>query len=234
MRILIADTTWATMALSQDLSKAGFLLTQAEHEEAFFDFVSHGRQDAIVLDFDRDGWQAEKIVARIRRHAPNIPIGVLTPQKDREALAAVFKAGADTVFHSSTPIDEITARLRALIVRDAGLSCPVVTIHGTTIDMCARAVHVAQTEVPLARREYEVVEMMALHPGMTVSVENIMDQLYAWRNEPDSGVITVYLCRIRQKIAAAGGNPDMIQTAWGQGYRMQPGDRTPGLALVAA
>ena len=150
------------MALSRDLSKAGFLLTQAEHEEAFFDFVSHGRQDAIVIDYDRDGWKADKIVARIRRHAPNIPIAVIAPEEDQEALADVFRAGADTVFYSSTPIVEVEARLRALIVRNAGLTCPVVTIHGTTIDMCTRKVQIAGQEVHLARLEYEVVEMLAL------------------------------------------------------------------------
>ncbi|MBM7066516.1 response regulator transcription factor [Actibacterium sp. 188UL27-1] len=234
MRILIADTTWTTMPLSQDLLKSGFLLTQADTEEAFFDFITLGRQDAIILDYDRTGWKADKIVSRIRRHAPNIPMAVMAPEADQDALAEVFRAGADTVFHSGTSIQEVAARLRALVVRNAGLTCPVVTIHGATIDMCARVVHVGQTEVPLARLEYEVIEMMALHPGMTVSVENIMDQLYAWKNEPDVGVVTVYLCRIRQKLAAAGGKPDMIQTAWGQGYRMVPGDRLPGMAKVAA
>jgi DNA-binding response OmpR family regulator len=72
----------------------------------------------------------------------------------------------------------------------------------------------------LSRKEYEILELLTLKHGSLVTRETLMNHLYAWTDEPDSRIINVYLSRIRHQIEICGGDPALLETVWGLGYRM--------------
>ena len=140
-----------------------------------------------------------------------------------------FNAGADDVVGVGCPRQEVAARVGAIARRFRGLAQPVLSAGPVTLDLTARVVRVCGRPVHLSGREFQLLELLMLRKGATLSKAAIMDRIYAGSpDEPDMKIVDVFVCKIRRKLAdaaaLAGASPPsagrLIKTIWGHGYQI--------------
>ncbi|SER71390.1 two-component system, cell cycle response regulator CtrA [Tranquillimonas rosea] len=222
MRVLVTETTWAATAMAHDLMSQGLLISRVETAADFLHALDHGAQDAVVLDPTLPDLAGPAALRTLRARSATLPALVLPPRRETDR-AALYEAGADLVLGSARMRPaESAARLRTMVRRATGFATDRIEHGPLTLDLGARRVTVAGTLLHLTRLEYEIVEMMVLRAGHLIGKDEMMTRLYAWDDEPEIRILDVYVCRIRKKIAAAGGPSDAIETAFGRGYRFTP------------
>jgi two-component system cell cycle response regulator CtrA len=121
--------------------------------------------------------------------------------------------------------DSAVARTDAFPRRSNGHSQPVITVGTLTIDLDTRAVEVVGCPVRLTGKEYEVLELLALRKGITLTKEMFMSHLYGGMDKPKPKIIDVFICNLRKKLAATGSGDRYIDTVWGRGYALRDGVR---------
>lgn len=233
MRLLIAETTWGTMAAAHDLREAGYRLSSVDDGGTLVDFARVCEHDAAVLSTDLPYAKASEIVAELRSFRPTMPIIVLVEGKCWKAeRAALYTAGADAVLDTPIRGPELSARLRAMILRVRGVTTSRIVSGGLELDPSVRRICVGRRRlrmpgegsadarrIPFTHREYDILELLILAQGRLVSRDEIMDRVYAFEDEPDPRVLDVYTTRIRQKLAAAGLPRELLQSVSGRGLR---------------
>lgn len=221
MRILLTDTTWNMAILARELRDAGFFVTDAADGAEVMEFVRNGQQDAILIDPDLPDGHAMDLIRRIRATNRHIPVCLFAREVTDAALSRALMQGADDMIRwPDHGIGDIMARLRAYIRRAAGFAATEIEVGSLTLNLETQEVRVGTMPVHLTRLEYELIETMALRNGALITREEIMLQLYAWKDEPDARIIDVYICRLRAKIAAAGAGEEVIATSFNRGYRL--------------
>ena len=172
--------------------------------------------DAIVLDLmlpRMDGWE---VLSRLRQ-TKTTPVLILTA---RDALADRVEGlnrGADDYLTKPFELEELIARLRALIRRSAGSPSPIVEVSGVQIDTAARTVLKQGEVVELSAKEYALLELLALHRGRLVTRSMIYEHIYGEEDDTLSNVVDVYVSNLRRKLGS-----ELIETRRGQGYIIRP------------
>lgn len=220
MRVLITETTWDSMVAANDLALAGFLVTRAGDAVEASEYAALADHDLYLIDDDLPDMQMFDLVRRLRGYKPLAAICLLSAPRLWKQNLKAFELGIDDMIVKGTPPKEVVARVHAVARRRHGLASPVIEAGGLTIDLLQRRVLAGGRDVPLARLEYEVLEMLALRRGNVLSKDAIMGQLYGLDDAPDTKIITVYICQLRAKIAAAGGDPGIVETVRGRGYAL--------------
>lgn len=220
MRLLMSETNWNMAILAKTMRDAGFFVTGARDAAEVLEYARSGQQNAILLDTDLPDMTISEAVIALRHSQPKLPICVFSRRVDPEQRARLMRLGADDVADWPDVPRETVAQLRAYIRRAHGLPNPLVEREGVRVNLSWQNVDVGGDRLHLTRLEYELIEMLALRGGSLVTREQIMSQLYAWEDEPDPKIIDVYICRIRAKLETMGAPDDLIQTSFGQGYRL--------------
>jgi two-component system OmpR family response regulator len=172
--------------------------------------------DAIVLDLmlpRLDGWE---VLSRLRQTKAT-PVLILTA---RDALADRVEGlnrGADDYLTKPFELEELIARLRALIRRSAGSPSPIVEVAGVQIDTAARTVTKHGDVVELSAKEYALLELLVLHRGRLVTRSMIYEHIYGEEDDTLSNVVDVYVSNLRRKLGS-----ELIETRRGQGYIIRP------------
>jgi DNA-binding response OmpR family regulator len=218
MRVLITETTFPAMALANDMAARGLLVTRAGDAEDALAFAEHAPQDVALIEGDLPDHRPADLIRLLRRRHPGLALILVAPSGDLGMKLAGFEAGADDVVPPSMPAAEIAARAEAIVRRYRGRAGAELRLGDLTLDLSARRARVGKTVLPLARLEFALVEFMAQRMGQVVSRDQIMAHLYGLDDSPDSRVITAYICHIRGKIEAAGGDGSVIRNHWGRGY----------------
>jgi len=149
--------------------------------------------------------------ARARHDAT--PVIVLTARDARGDRVAGLDAGADDYLVKPFELDELYARIRAVLRRHAGRAEPLLAAGGVTLDPATRRVQKDGVPVPLSAREFAVLEALLVKPGAVLSRAQLEDRLYGWGEEIESNAVSVYVHQLRRKLGA-----DFIRTVRGVGY----------------
>lgn len=220
MRVLVTETTWTSMAAAKDLADAGMLVTRAGDGEEALDFAAVADHNVILIDHDLPDRDAADLIRTLRRRNPTTGLVLIAPPRDMERKLKAFAAGADDVVSSDAETAEILARVGAVGRRRAGRADPVIRIADLAIDTARHRASVGAAALPLTRIEYELLELLALRQGQVVSKDAIMTHLYSVEDAPDPRIIAAYVCHIRTKITAAGGDAGVVENVWGRGYAL--------------
>lgn len=220
MRILLTDTTWNMAILAKKLRDQGFFVSEAGDVPELMEYIQSGQQDAVIIDPDLPSGEVFALIRQLRAMNSRLPICLNTRDADDKFRMRALSAGADDIFNTDLPMEELAARLRAYVRRSSGFATAKLDVGDLRIDLEAQKVCLRDMPVHLTRLEYELIETMALRNGALISRDQIMLQLYAWKDEPDAKIIDVYICRIRAKLAAAGAREEVITTSFAQGYRL--------------
>jgi len=216
MRILVVeDEPNLSSQLKTRLTEEGFIVDVAmDGEEGLY----YGREydyDAAVVDLGLPKLDGMDLIAELRRENRDFPVLVLTARGNWQDKVEGLEAGADDYLTKPFQIEELLARLNALMRRAAGYSSPVIEEGGLRLDTAKKEVRVEEALVELTAYEYKVLEYLMLNPSRVVSKTELTDHLYEQDFDRDSNVIEVFVGRLRKKLDPI--NP--IRTIRGQGYR---------------
>ncbi|NKB99749.1 MAG: response regulator [Pseudomonadales bacterium] len=216
MRVLvIEDEDSLRDQLSDHLKSHGFAVdSAADGEEGLY----YGREydyDAAIVDLGLPKVDGIEVIATLRQEGRTFPIIVLTARGHWQDKVEGLEAGADDYIAKPFQMEELFARLNALIRRAAGYASPVLSQGELQLDTAKKEVRVEGHPIELTAYEYKVLEYLMLNPDRVVSKMELTDHLYDQDFDRDSNVIEVFVGRLRKKI-----NPvDLIRTVRGQGYR---------------
>lgn len=219
MRLLVVeDEAPLREQLERSLRGAGYVVDAAEDgEEALY----YGREydyDAAVVDIGLPKLDGVEVIKTFRGEDRGFPVLILTARGHWQDKVGGLEAGADDYLTKPFHMEELLARMNALVRRSAGFSSPVITAGPVALDTARKDVRVDDHPVDLTAFEYRVLEYLMLSPGRVVSKTELTDHLYEQDHDRDSNVIEVFVGRLRKKLDPAGElNP--IRTVRGQGYR---------------
>src|SRR3954453_2680388 len=117
--------------------------------------------------------------------------------------------------------DELVGRIQAIVRRSKGHALSVISTGDLTLDLVQKTVTVRGSNVHLTGKEYQMLELLSLYKGTTLTKEMFLNQLYDGMDEPDIKIIDVFVCKLRKKLVNASGGKDHIETIWGRGYTLR-------------
>ncbi len=216
MRVLIVEDE-ATLAdqLRDALKGAGFVTDVACDGEEGLYYGQEYEYDAAVVDLGLPKLDGMSLIRQLREGGRAMPVLILTARGNWQDKVTGLEAGADDYLTKPFQMEELLARLNALIRRAAGYASPLLEHGDLRLDTAKKEVRVEGKLVELTAYEYKVLEYLMLNPNRVVSKTELTDHLYEQDFDRDSNVIEVFVGRLRKKVTPL--NP--IRTVRGQGYR---------------
>jgi len=229
--LIVEDNRTLLRALRQGLEEEGFVVdTAMDGEEGGFK-VESTPYDAIVLDLMLPKIDGLSLLKRWRQKGISSHILVLTARGALEDKVKGLDSGADDYLTKPFELEELLARLRALVRRAHQVKNPLIRVHDLEIDTAAHTVKRAGQVIHLTPREYSLLEYLAFHRGKVVTRSMIWEHLYDENDENTSNVVDVYIRYLRNKIDKGHALP-LILTRWGEGYMLRGEETSTGDASV--
>ncbi|MDB6078492.1 MAG: DNA-binding response regulator [Akkermansiaceae bacterium] len=213
--LIVEDEPRLLRTLAQALRESGYAVdTAADGEEGCYKAME-ADYDAVILDVMLPGMDGWEILRRLRA-AKATPVLMLTARDATEDRVKGLDGGADDYLVKPFELDELFARIRAIIRRHAGRAHSLMQIGDVAIDTRARRVLHADTPVLLTAREYAILEYLALHRGQVISRTELYEHLFDENEDTLSNLLDVHVHGIRRKL-----RPDLIVTRRGEGYLVE-------------
>lgn len=220
MRLLIVEDDVALrQSLAAKLREAGFTVDEAGTASEAEYFAAEFAVQLAIVDLGLPDRSGVELVQRLRAARYSFPVVILTAREHWQDKVNGLNAGADDYVVKPFNIDELKARINALLRRAAGHAQPVLRAGPVAMNTQAREVRVNDVPVTLTAFEYRLLEILVMRAGQVVSKAQLTDQLYDQDFERDSNVVEVLLTRLRNKLDP-GRTLGLIETIRGQGYRM--------------
>lgn len=204
--------------LASGLRSAGYSVEMAEDGEEGLYLVNEFGLDLVVIDLGLPKLSGIDLIRRIRENKNAVPILVLTARSNWQDKVEALEVGADDYVVKPFQIEEIVARINALLRRSVGLATPKIERGPFVMDTVSQQVHVDNQPVELTSYEYKILEYLMMHPKEVISKTKLTDHIYEQDFERDSNVIEVFIGRLRKKIDPEGVFKP-IETLRGRGYR---------------
>jgi len=214
MRILLVeDDPLLGDGLRAGLRQSGFQVDWVRTGDAAERELRAEPYAAAVLDLGLPMKDGMDVLAAVRRAGVTLPVLVLTARDAVSDRIRGLDAGADDYVVKPVDLDELAARLRALVRRAHGQPRERLTAQDVELDPASRTVRRGGQALPLPAREFDLLHVLMLHAGRVLSREQLEQQLYSWGREVESNAIEVHVHHLRRKLGAG-----LIQTVRGVGY----------------
>lgn len=230
MRVLvIEDDARLCRQIAEALSQAGYAVDESD-DGADGEFLgSTESYDAVVLDLGLPGMDGLSVLRTWRANGNTVPVLILTARGAWTERVEGIDAGADDYLAKPFQMEELLARLRAILRRTHGHAAPKLQCGPVVLDPRSNKVTLHGEPVNLTAHEYRVLSYLMHHMGETVSRTALSEHVYALDQDRDSNTIEVFVRRLRRKLGA-----DLITTVRGLGYRMEPPASGDGAARASA
>ncbi len=216
MRLLIVeDDPMIGDSVRKGLRQEGYTVDWARDGAAAELALANGVYDLLLLDLGLPRQDGLEVLKKLRRTGNAIPTLIVTARDAVADRVRGLDAGADDYLVKPFDLDEIAARVRALLRRGAGRPKPAIEIGRLRIDPASHEVRVDGARVALSAREFALLHALAERPGEVLSRERIEDRLYGWGEEIDSNAVEVHIHNLRRKLGA-----DSIRNVRGVGYKI--------------
>jgi two-component system response regulator ResD len=184
--------------------------------------MSPGEIDLVILDLMLPGLDGIEICRRLRQAQPNLPVIMLTALGQEDDRIAGLEVGADDYVTKPFSPRELVLRVESVLRRGAPPTGPpaVLKVGPLTLDTAARRACKGDIELNLTVRELDLLAYLMAHPGTAFTRTQLMSAVWGW-TFGDQSTVTVHVRRVREKIEDDPRNPQLIQTVWGVGYRME-------------
>ena len=221
MRVLLVEDEAALRTrLARTLREHGFAVDETgDGDEAVY-LGNEYPVDVAVLDLGLPGRSGLDVLRAWRDAGRTFPVLILTARGRWQEKVAGLEAGGDDYLVKPFHVEEVIARLRALVRRAAGWARAVVEAGGIAVDTAAQEVCVDGRRIALTGYEYRLLEYLVLHAGEVVSKTRLAEHIYDEDADRDSNVLEVLLARLRRKLDP-GGTRRPIETLRGRGYRLR-------------
>lgn len=219
MRVLVVeDNGLLRHHLSVQMREMGHQVDAAEDAKEADYFLQEHAPDIAIVDLCLPGEDGLSLIRRWRAHQAKLPILVLTARESWQDKVAVLEAGADDYVTKPFHLEEVIARMQALMRRNSGLASQVIVLPPFQIDLSRRELSVNDRQIKLTAFEYTIIETLIRNAGKVVSKDSLMLQLYPDAELRESHTIDVLMGRLRKKVQAEYPH-EVITTVRGQGYR---------------
>jgi DNA-binding response OmpR family regulator len=220
--LIIEDEKRLARLLKQGLEEQGFVVDLASDGSEGQYQAEQYPYDALLLDLMLPEVDGLTILKGLREKGNAVPVLIITARGDLEDRIRGLNLGADDYLSKPFDLEELIARLRALIRRSRGQSSPLITVGDLTIDSNSRTVTRGEKMLSLSAREYDLLLYLALNTGRVISRTELIEHIYASDYEWDSNVIEVFISYLRTKIDK-GFPTQLIHTVRGAGYILKVG-----------
>lgn len=215
--LLVEDEPILAAQVRDALAAAGFAVDTAADGELAEELGKSEPYDVIILDLGLPREDGLTVLRRWRMRRMKAPVLILTARSDWHSKVQGLNAGADDYLGKPFVMDELVARVRALVRRSKGVAASEITCGPITLDTAAGTVTVDGKIVPLTGHEFRMLNYLMHRQGRIVSQRELSEHIYDLADERESNTIEVFIARIRRKLGV-----DAIRTIRGLGYRMEP------------
>lgn len=221
MRVLLVDDdVRLTAVLARALSEAGHSTLACHDGRSALQTASTEQFDAVVLDWMLPGLDGPTVCRALREREVFTPVLLLTARTAVADRVTGLDALADDFLAKPFSLDELLARLRALVRRGPSVERPVLVVGDLSVDTERRTVTRGAVAVTLTAREFDILALLTARPGRVVTRQQILDEVWDGETDLRSNVIEVHLAAVRAKIDKPFGRTS-IETLRGVGYRLR-------------
>ena len=226
MRILIIEDDEITASSVELFLKSESFRTHIETlgEEAL-EVAKHYEYDAILMDLNLPDMPGLEVLRKLRLNRVSTPVVVLSGVADMDTKLKCLSAGADDYLTKPANHPELAARLRAVVRRAKGHAQSIIQIGDLAVNLDIKSAEVDGERIPLSAKEYQLLELLALRRGTTLTKETFLNHLYGEMDEPEAKIIDVFVCKLRKKLSAYTNGQNYIETVWGQGYLIRGAEK---------
>ncbi len=219
MRILLVeDDPTTSKSIELMLQNANLNVYATDLGEEGIDLAKLYDYDLILLDLNLPDMNGHEVLRQLRIAKVETPILILSGQDDTENKLKGFGFGADDYMTKPFHRQELVARIHAIVRRSKGHAQSVITTGKFEVNLDAKTVEVEGKPVHLTGKEYQMLELLSLRKGTTLTKEMFLNHLYGGMDEPELKIIDVFICKLRKKLSEATGGENYIETVWGRGY----------------
>jgi len=216
--LLIEDDSAMARSIELMLRSEGLNVYTTDLGEEGIDLGKLYDYDIIVLDLQLPDMSGFEVLKALRVAKVQTPVLILSGNAIVEAKVKALGFGADDYMTKPFHKDELVARIQAVVRRSKGHSQSVITTGKLTVNLDAKTVEVDGQRVHLTGKEYQMLELLSLRKGTTLTKEMFLNHLYGGMDEPELKIIDVFICKLRKKLANASNGKNYIETVWGRGY----------------
>ena len=217
--LLVEDDQSLSRSLAAQLERAGYSVERAEDGREGLYYATEYPVDIAIVDLGLPGMSGVELIQRLRAEGKDYPILVLTARDRWQDKVEALKLGADDYVVKPFHVEELLARVDALVRRAGGWAQSELVCGPLTLDTRTQDVRLNGEQLELTSFEYKLLEYMMLHAGEVISKTQITEALYDQDFERDSNVIEVFIGRLRRKLDPEG-TLKPIETLRGRGYRL--------------
>ena len=222
MRVLLIEDDSATaQSIELMLKSDGFNVYATDLGEEGIDLGKVYDYDIILLDLNLPDMSGFEVMRKLRISRVNTPVLILSGLGSIEDKLKGLGFGADDYMTKPFHKDELVARIQAIVRRSRGHAQSVINIDDLSVSLDSKLVEVNGSRVYLTSKEYQMLELLVIRRGSTLTKEMFLSHLYGGMDEPEAKIIDVFICKLRKKLANASGGKDYIETVWGRGYAMR-------------
>lgn len=218
MRILISEDDAALAeALRFALTQSGFAVDWVANGLDADEALKGAEFGLLILDLGLPKIDGLEVLRRLRRRNSTLPVLILSGREQPEEKVAGLDLGADDYLVKPFSLNELQARVRALLRRGHGVATPILTFRELSFDPATRTATISGHALPLSLHEMSVLEVLIRRFGRPVSKEQLVEQIYTYDQEVSHNAIEVYVHRLRKKIGDTGL---IVRTLYGRGYAL--------------
>ncbi len=231
MRVLLVEDDSATaQSIELMLKSEGFNTYTTDLGEEGVDLGKLYDYDIILLDLNLPDMPGFDVLKQLRVSKVETPVLILSGTADTEIKVQGLGYGADDYLTKPFHKDELVARIHAVVRRSKGHAQSIIRTGAIAVNLDAKTVDVNKQRVHLTGKEYQMLELLSLRKGTTLTKEMFLNQLYGGLDEPELKIIDVFICKLRKKLANATGGEHYIETVWGRGYVLRDPDEEEAAA----
>ena len=219
MRILLVeDDPTTSKSIELMLQNANLNVYATDLGEEGIDLAKLYDYDLILFDLNLPDMNGHEVLRQLQIAKVETPILILSGADDTENKLKGFGFGADDYMTKPFHRQELIARIHAIVRRSKGHAQSVIATGKFAVNLDAKTVEVDGKPVHLTGKEYQMLELLSLRKGTTLTKEMFLNHLYGGMDEPELKIIDVFICKLRKKLSEATGGENYIETVWGRGY----------------
>lgn len=218
--LVIDDDEKITALLRRSLQFEGYQVSTAEDGETGLALAVQTRPDLVILDLMLPNLDGYQVCERLRNTYQTIPILMLTAKDEVKDKVKGLTLGADDYLVKPFALEELLARIKALLRRSVGDTGKVLSYLDVTVDTSTREAWRGQRELGLTTKEFDLLVLFLRHPRQVLTREFLMEEIWGYDYSGESNVLEVYIGYLRQKLEAQGESR-IIQTVRGVGYALR-------------
>ncbi len=216
--LLVEDDPTTSKSIEMMLSSANLNVYATDLGEEGIDLARIYDYDLILLDLNLPDMNGHEVLRQLRMSKIETPILILSGMDDTENKIKGFGFGADDYMTKPFHREELIARIHAIVRRSKGHAQSLIQTGKFKVNLDAKTVEVDGVPVHLTGKEYQMLELLSLRKGTTLTKEMFLNHLYGGMDEPELKIIDVFICKLRKKLSEATGGENYIETVWGRGY----------------